>query len=318
MEDEEVGFEIWRQRSILRLPLEQLLWCKNIQDDFVDALLVTLIIIPKLKLSQLWQQTFSILSTFWFADVYCINSLHQQKCQAHFLIFWSNLTLTSFIGVFGSFGSTTASSCRVRPAACLAVCAQQENSIGTHWKWQGSSLDECRKMKCFWVRVDLSENPSLTAMIFSCLFRGASSGCFVHLQRAYSCIWFNSYSGCPWDAPGSYSNVYSIWFTSTWSVLVESTTSTIARSVSSWSHHETLSFRSWCWTSNVQDIHRRRKGKSADSEESQEDFPASHLHTKAGFVMLLCFAQKSCWIKSWWMTSMDARIGICYLFQALI
>ena len=33
--------------------------------------------------------------------------------------------------------------------------------------------------------------------------------------------------------------------------MVESTTSTVSRSVSSWSHHETLSFRCWCWTSKT-------------------------------------------------------------------
>lgn len=40
---------------------------------------------------------------------------------------------------------------------------------------------------------------------------------------------------------------------------------------------------------NVQDIHRRHKGKNADSEKSQEDFPASHFCTKT-----VCYAALLC------------------------
>lgn len=159
--------------------------------------------------------------------------------------------------------------------------------------------------------------PSLTAnyeIFISFPWSQFWSICFVHLQQAYSCIWFDSYLGCPWDAPGSYSNVY-IWFTSTWSVLVESTTSTISRSVSSWSHHETLSFRSWCWTSKtfIEDAKARMR-----IQKSPRRISLQATYVLKRFVMLLCSAQKSCWIKSWWMTSMDAHVGICYFFQALI
>lgn len=83
MEDEEVGFEIWRQTSILRLPLEQLLWCKNIQDDFVDILLVTSIFIPKLKLSQLRQLSASFQPSG--LQMFTVSILYINKNSRHIL-----------------------------------------------------------------------------------------------------------------------------------------------------------------------------------------------------------------------------------------
>ena len=106
-----------------------------------------------------------------------------------------------------------------------------------------------------------------------------------------------------------------LWFTSTRSVLVESTTSTISRSVSSWSHHETFSFRSWCWTSKtfIEDTKARMR-----IQKSPRRISLQATSVLKRFVMQLCSAQKSCWIKSWWMKSMDSHVGICYFFQALI
>jgi len=90
MEDEEVGFEIWRQTSILRLPLEQLLWCKNIQDELVDVLLATSILIPKVKLSQLRQLSASFqpsgLQMFTVSILY-INK-NSRHILYHFDLFW--------------------------------------------------------------------------------------------------------------------------------------------------------------------------------------------------------------------------------------
>ena len=167
------------------------------------------------------------------------------------------------------------------------------------------------KMTGFIIGLTYMKIPSLTAMIFSYLFRGASSGQFVlficsrHIHAFDSIVIQDVLEMLL--APIQMS-IYDL-------LPLESTTSTISRSVSSWSHHETLSFRSWCWTSKtfIEDTKARMR-----IQKSPRRISLQATSVLKRFVMQLCSAQKSCWIKSWWMKSMDSHVGICYFFQALI